>query len=147
MNTFSDSFYGIELGLPLLLLLSSPSDWLAPYCSFTLLAGHNYLAGIQNYFFFTSRTIEATVHLTCPTRNGIAQSLSSVLCGVVLQGLWSPSVSVEPGTHVPICTGNSKWPYTLFEFCFSFLLDDRSMGFPDSSCLFFDLIPFVYLLS
>ena len=28
-----------------------------------------------------------------------------------------------------------------------FCLDDRAMGFPDSSCLFFDLIPFVYLLS
>jgi len=33
--------------------------------------------------------------------------------------------------------------------CFLFFLcsDDRAMGFPDSSCLFFDLIPFGYLLS
>ena len=33
--------------------------------------------------------------------------------------------------------------------CFLFFLcsDDRAMGFPDSSCWFFDLIPFVYLLS
>ena len=34
-----------------------------------------------------------------------------------------------------------------FAFCFFFCSDDRAMGFPDSSCLFFDLIPFVYLLS
>jgi len=32
-------------------------------------------------------------------------------------------------------------------FAFSFRLDECAMGFPDSSCLFFDLIPFVYLLS
>jgi len=33
--------------------------------------------------------------------------------------------------------------------CFLFFLcsDDRAMGFPDSSSLFFDLISFVYLLS
>jgi len=32
-------------------------------------------------------------------------------------------------------------------FLFFFCSDDRTMGFPDSSCLFLDLIPFVYLLS
>jgi len=32
-------------------------------------------------------------------------------------------------------------------FLFFFRLDDRAMGFPDSSCLFFDLIPFLYLVS
>jgi len=32
-------------------------------------------------------------------------------------------------------------------FGFSFCLDECAMGFPDSSCLFFDLIPFVYLFS
>jgi len=33
--------------------------------------------------------------------------------------------------------------------CFLFFLcsDDCAMGFPDSSCLFFDMIPFAYLLS
>jgi len=36
---------------------------------------------------------------------------------------------------------------TLFDFCVFFSLDECAMGFPDSSCLFFDLIPFVYLLS
>jgi len=51
-NAFSDSFYGKELGLPLFLLFSSPSDRLAPYCFYTFLAGtHNYLAGIHNYCF------------------------------------------------------------------------------------------------
>ena len=32
-------------------------------------------------------------------------------------------------------------------FLFFFCLDDSAMCFPDSSCLLFDLIPFVYLLS
>jgi len=31
-NAITDSFYGIELGLPLLVLFSSRSDRLAPYC-------------------------------------------------------------------------------------------------------------------
>ena len=49
MNEFPDSFYGTELGLPRFLLLLTQSDWLAPYCSCTFLAGtHNYLAGIHN---------------------------------------------------------------------------------------------------
>jgi len=32
-------------------------------------------------------------------------------------------------------------------FLFFFCSDDPAMGFPDSSCFFFDLIPFVYFLS
>jgi len=32
-------------------------------------------------------------------------------------------------------------------FAFFFCLDEYAMGFPDSSSLFFDLIPFAYLLS
>jgi len=32
-------------------------------------------------------------------------------------------------------------------FVFFFCSADRAIGFPDSSCLFFDLIPFAYLLS
>ena len=36
----------------------------------------------------------------------------------------------------------------LFDFCaFSFCLYECAMGFPDSSCLCFDLIPFASLLS
>ena len=54
-----------ELGLPLFLVLLLQSDWLAPYCFFTFLAGaHNYLAGIQNYFF-TFKTM-TTVHPCLP---------------------------------------------------------------------------------
>ena len=50
---------------------------------------------------------------------------------------------VTPALNIPDL---SKW---LLSVCFLFFLysDDRAMGFPDSSCLFFDLIPFVYLLS
>jgi len=32
-------------------------------------------------------------------------------------------------------------------FLFFFCSDDPAIGFPNSSCLFFDLIPFVYLFS
>ena len=64
-NTFSDSFYSTELGLPLFLLLHTGSDRLAPYCFSTFLAGtHNYLAGTHNYFF-TIRTM-TTVHHGLP---------------------------------------------------------------------------------
>jgi len=50
---------------PSVLLFSTRSDRLAPYCFFTLLAGtHNYLAGIHNYFF-TIRTM-TPVHLGLP---------------------------------------------------------------------------------
>jgi len=37
--------------------------------------------------------------------------------------------------------------FALFDFLRFLLSDECAMGFPDSSCLFFDLIPFVYLLS
>ena len=61
-NTFSDSFYGTEMGLPLFLLLLTRSDRLAPYCFSTFLAGsHNYLAGIHNYPF-TIRTMTTVTH-------------------------------------------------------------------------------------
>jgi len=40
-----------------------------------------------------------------------------------------------------------KWSLLYLIFDFSFCPDDGAMGFPSSSCLFFDLIPFVYLLS
>jgi len=60
-NAVTDCFYGTQMGLPLLLLFSSRSDRLAPYCFSTSLAGtHNYLAGIHNYCF-TIRTM-TTVH-------------------------------------------------------------------------------------
>jgi len=36
MKAVTDSFYGKEVGLPLLLLISSWSDQLAPYCFYTL---------------------------------------------------------------------------------------------------------------
>ena len=67
-NAITDSFYGTELGLHLLHLVSfsSRSDRLAPYWYFTFLAGtHNYLAGIHNYFFFTIQTM-TTVHHGLP---------------------------------------------------------------------------------
>jgi len=52
----------------------------------------------------------------------------------------------EPGPSRAECADFSSG---LRYVCFLFFLcsDDRAMGFPDSSCLFFDLIPFVYLLS
>jgi len=64
-NAVTDSFHGIELGLPLLLLFTSRSERLAPYCFSTFLAGiHNYRAGTHNYFF-TIRT-RTTVHHGLP---------------------------------------------------------------------------------
>ena len=53
-----------------------------------------------------------------------------------------------PGNPRADCAGTLLWwsPLCLI-FCVSFCLDECAMGFPDSSCLFFDLIPFVYLLS
>jgi len=52
----------------------------------------------------------------------------------------------EPGPSRAECADFSSG---LRCVCFLFFLCsvDRAMGFPDSSCLFFDLIPFVYLLS
>ena len=61
-NAFTDSFYGKELGLPLILLFSPRSDRLAPYCFSTFLPGtNNYLTGIYNYFF-TFRTMTTVPH-------------------------------------------------------------------------------------
>jgi len=52
----------------------------------------------------------------------------------------------EPGPSRAECAELSSG---LRYVCFLFFLcsDDRAMGFLDSSCLFFDLIPFFYLLS
>jgi len=59
-----------------------------------------------------------------------------------------PTASIMPSLVTPALNIRDllKW---LLCVCFLFFLcsDDRAMGFPDSSCLFFDLIPFVYLLS
>jgi len=52
----------------------------------------------------------------------------------------------EPG---PSRTECAEFSSSFRCVCFLFFLcsDDRAMGFPDSSYLFFDLIPFIYLLS
>jgi len=89
-NAFSESFYGTDLGLPLLLLLLSRSDRLEPYCFFTFLAGthnclagtHNYLAGTHNYFF-TFRTLKTTVHHGLPL-GGWYCSISFLFSSVLL---------------------------------------------------------------
>jgi len=78
-NAVTDSFYGRQLGLPLLDLFSSRSDRLAPYCFSTFLAGTpNYLAGIPNYFF-TIRTM-TTVHHCLPL-GGWYYTISFVFLG------------------------------------------------------------------
>jgi len=62
MNAVTDSFHGIELGLPLLLVFSSRSDRLAPYWFSTFLAcTHNYLPGTHNYCF-TIWTMTTVLH-------------------------------------------------------------------------------------
>jgi len=70
------------------------------------------------------------------------------VCGQNRWRLWPPQDfdHAEPGTPHAECAEFSKWSCYV---CFLFFLcsDDRAMGFPDSSCLFFDLIPSVYLLS
>jgi len=53
----------------------------------------------------------------------------------------------EPGPLPALCVRKFSSDLRFVCFLFFFCLDDRAMGFPDSSCLFFDLIPFVYLLS
>jgi len=52
----------------------------------------------------------------------------------------------EPG---PTRAERAEFSSGLRDVCFLFFFcsDNRAMGFPDSSSLFFDLIPFVYLLS
>jgi len=49
----------------------------------------------------------------------------------------------------PLCRvcGNLSSGYYFVCFLFFLCSNDRAMGFPNSSCLFFDLIPFIYLLS
>jgi len=148
MNVFSDSFYSTELGLPLLLLLLTRSDRLAPYCFFTFLAGtHNYLAGIHNYFF-TIRTM-TTVHHGLPLGRSYC-TISFFFFGVLPKQMASQPPQdfdyAEPGPSHAEC---AEFSSGLLSVCFLFFLcsDDCAMGFPDSSCLFFDLIPFVYLLS
>jgi len=102
-NTVTANFYGIELGLPLLLLFSSRSDQQAPYCFFTFLAGtHNYLAGIHNYFS-TFRTRKTTVHPGSP-QGGWYCTISFLLLGFAntagpfLLGCAPPGLSLgEPG--------------------------------------------------
>jgi len=145
----TNCFYGTELGLPLFLLFSSQSDRLAHYCYFTFLAGtHNYLAGIHNHFF-TLRTM-TMVHHSLPLRGWYGTiSFLFVECAAKGDGIFNlPRTSIMPGIAPP--------PLSLRNFssclrfvCFLFFLcsDNRAMGFPASSCLFFDLIPFIYLLS
>jgi len=60
-----------------------------------------------------------------------------------------PEVSLKAGlaTLVLIMREPSQVVARCLIFGFSFWLDECAMGFPDSSCLFFDLIPLVYLLS
>jgi len=70
------------------------------------------------------------------------------VCGQNRWRLWPPQDfdHAEPGTPRAECAEFSKWSCYIC-FLFFFCSDDRAMGFPDSSCLFFDLIPFVCLLS
>ena len=60
-----------------------------------------------------------------------------------------PQVSLKTGlaTLMLIVRELSQVVARCFIFAFSCCLDECTMGFPDSSFLFFDLIPFVYLLS
>jgi len=66
--------------------------------------------------------------------------------------LWlrAPRTPIMPGqvTLALIVRELSQVVAALFDFCaFSFCLYECAMGFPDSSCLCFDLIPFASLLS
>jgi len=148
-NAFTDSFYGKELGLPLFLFFSSRSDRLAPYCFYTFLAGtHNYLAGIHNYFF-TFRTI-ATVPHGLPLGGWYCTiSFLSFESAAQINGQFGlPRTSIMPSLATP-ALNIRDFLKSLLCVCYLFFLgsDDCAMGFPHSSCLFFDLIPFVYLLS
>jgi len=118
MNPISDSFYGNELGQPLLLLFSSRSDWLAPYCYFTFLAGtHNYLAGIHNYFF-TFRTW-TTVHRGLPLGGWYCTIcfLISSVCQTQRAMEPPPGLSLgEPGHPCNDCAGTFPVVTALFDF-------------------------------
>jgi len=152
-NAITDSFYGTEFGLPLFPLLLTRSDRLAPYCFSTFLAGTpNYLAGTHNYFF-TFLTSKTTVHRGLPQGGwyctisffwGLANPAGSVLVAArpprfLFGRAWQPSRF--------LCRNFLMWSLLCLIFAFAFCLDECAMGFPDSSCLFCDLIPFVYLLS
>jgi len=70
------------------------------------------------------------------------------VCGQSIWHVWPPQDfdHAEPGTsrtECAECSSGLRYVCVLFVLC----SDDRAMGFPDSSCLFFDLIAFVYLLS
>jgi len=148
-NAFSESFYGRRFSLPLFLLLLTHSDRLAPYCISTFLAGtHNYLAGIHNYFF--AMLTMTTVHHGLPL-GGWFCTISFLFWSVLpTQLALSASTGLRSYRAWPLLRCVCGKPLSgLCYVCFLFFLcsDDRAMGFPDSSCLFFDLIPFVYLLS
>jgi len=149
-NAFSDSSYGRELGLPLFLLLLTRSDRLAPYCSSTLLAGtHNYLAGIH-YYFFTILTMTTVPHgLPLGGWYCTISVLFFRVCGQDRWPVWPPQDFnyAEPGQHRAVCMEPFTWLILCLIFDLSFYPHECAMGFPDSSCLFFDLIPFIYLLS
>jgi len=148
-NPFSDSFYGTELGLPLFLLLLTRSDRLAPYCFSTFLAStHNYLAGIHNYFF-TIRTMTTVPHGLPLGGWYCTSSFLFCECLAKMDGAFGlPRTSIMPSLALPAL---SVWnlPSGFCYVCFLFFLcsDDSAMGFPDSSGLFFESIPFVYVLS
>jgi len=145
----SDSFYGTELGLPLFLLLLTRSDRLAPYCLSTFLAGtHNYLAGIHNYLF-TIRTMTTVPHGLPLGGWYCSISFLFFMCAAKIDGAFAlPRTSIMPSLTLPALSVRN-FPSGLCYISILFFLcsDNRAMGFPDSSCLFFDLIPFVYLLS
>jgi len=148
-NAFCNSFYGTELGLPRLLLLLTELDQLGPYCFPNFLAGtHNSLAGIHNYFF-TFRTMTTVPH-SLPLGGWYCTiSFLSVECAAKIDGPFGlPRTLIMPSLVTPTLNIRDlfKWVLCLW-FLFFLCSDDRAMGFPDSFCLFFDLIPFVYLLS
>jgi len=148
-NAFTNSCYSQESGLPLLLLFSSRSDRLAPYCFSTFLPGtHNYLAGIYNYFF-TFRTITTVPHGLPLGGWYCTISFLSFECAAKIDGLFGlPRTSIMPSLVTPALNIQDFLKCLLCVcFLFFFCSDDRAMCFPDSSCLSFDLIPFVYLLS
>ena len=60
-----------------------------------------------------------------------------------------PRISILPSLVSPALYSRGKFLSGYCVVCFLLLLflDDRAMGFLHSSCLFFDLISFVYLLT
>jgi len=145
----SPSLARLGLGLPLLIHFSSRSDRLAPYCFSTFLAStHNYMARIHNYFF-TFRTMTMVPHGLPLGGWYYTIFFLSFECAAKLDGPFGlPRTWIMPSLVTPVLNIRDllKW---LLCVCFLFFLssDDPAMGFPDSSCLVFDLIPFGYLLS